>query len=115
MQSLGHWSVKGDPRYEHGQIKFYLENNTDHLLAMQSLDVSVGGEDVSLYFWADVPAGAKAIVVLDLWALEELEFDTPTELGNLEMKLEFRDLNTGSAKTYPVTMPMVNKTPVVVQ
>lgn len=116
LQSLGYWPDREYPKFENGQLRFYVENNTASLLSMNSLDAALGGESVNLYLWADLPAGSRAVVSMDLWALEDLEFTTPSELGDLTMTLEFYDPDNYSAsvREYKVTAPMNSTEPVVV-
>ena len=113
MEYLGHWSEPGAP-YEEGQLRFYLENNTEETLSVTSLAVSIGGEDTELYLWAELPPGTKAVAAMDLW---DLKIETsPTELGDLEMTVEFFNWEdySASSRTYTVTAPMVNPEPLVV-
>lgn len=109
LLDLQHRSDPDLPGYENGWLLFYAENNTDQFLTLNSLDVTVGGEAVELFFWCDLPARSRALVRMDLWPLEELAFDTPTELGDLEMTLEVWDPEAGSSREYTVTRPMASR------
>ena len=99
------------PQYENGWRLFYVENNTDAFLTMNSREVTVGGEAADLFLWCDLPARSKAVVRLELWGLEDLEFTTPSELGDLDMTLEFwnPDDYSGSVTEFSITLPMINK------
>lgn len=113
---LGHQSDPDHPGYEQGRMLFYMENNTEEFLSMYSLDAAIGGEAVDLYLWCDLPAHSRAVVRMDLWPLEDLDFTAPSDLGQLEMTVEFRnpDNDSGSGKTYALTMPMISTEPVVI-
>lgn len=116
MVDLSHRSDPDHPKYENGWRLFYVENNTGEFLTVNSLDVTVGGEAVDLFFWCGLPAQSRAVVRMDLWELEKLDFTTPSELGELSMTVEFWNPEnySGSVKEYPVTMPMVCTDPVVI-
>jgi len=103
------------PKYENGSMLFYVENNTDTCLTMDSLGAAVGGEAVGLWLWCELPAKSRAVVSMELFPLEELEFTAPSELGDLTMTVEFWDAEnySGSVTEFTVTMPMVRETPLV--
>lgn len=116
LQYLGHWMDEDYPGYENGRLRFYVENNTDRFLTMNSLTVTLDGEAVDLFLWADLPAGSKAVVEMELWGLEGMEFDSPRELEDLDMTVEFWSPEdySGSVKEYNLSMPMVREVPLVV-
>ena len=53
---------------------------------------------------------------MDLWGLEKLDFDTPSELGDLEMTMEFWDPEdySGSVIVEKITRPMASRETVVI-
>lgn len=103
------------PGYENGWLLFYMENNTGELLTVSSLGSSAGGQAVDLFLWSNLPAHSKAVVRVDLLALEKLTFTTPSELGDLEMTLEFRNPdNSGTVREYTITRPMASRETVVI-
>lgn len=116
MVDLGYWSDPEYPGYENGWLLFYVENNTDTFLTMNSLGATVGGREADLFFWTNLPAKSRAVVRLDLWGLEKLEFDTPSELGNLEMTVEFWDPEdySGSILAEKITRSMASREVVVI-
>ena len=103
-------------KYENGWLLFYVENNTDEFLTMNSLDAAVGGEAVDLFLWCDLPPKSRAVVRMDLFGLEKLDFSTPSQLGELEMTVEFwnPDNYSEGVRQYTITMPMINTEPVVI-
>lgn len=115
LESLGHWTDPKYPRYEQGWLLFYLENNTDEFLRISTPEVTLGGERVDLFFWCDLPAHSRTVVRMDLQPLQQWDFTTPSELGELTMTVEFLNPDSASEKNFTVTMPMVNTEPVVIQ
>lgn len=115
MEALGHWSDPERPRYEQGRLLFYLENNTNAFLRISTPEVTLGGEAADLFFWCDLPADSRAVVRMDLQALEKLDFSTPSELGDLCMTVEFLNTESGSEKNFTVSMSMVQKEPVLIR
>lgn len=116
MVDLGCWSDPEYPGYENGWLLFYVENNTDTFLTASSLGATVGGREADLFFWANLPAKSRAVVRMDLWGLEKLDFDTPSELGDLEMTVEFWDPEdySGSVIVEKITRPMASRETVVI-
>lgn len=116
LEALGSYSDPDYPKFENGWLLFYVENNTEEFLSMNSLDVTVGGREADLFFWCDLPAHSRAVVRLDLWGLRELEFETPSQLGDLGMTVEFwnQEDYDDITREYSITMPMVNTDPVVI-
>lgn len=110
MSYLGYAYDWEDPRFENGQLKFYVENDTDDYLCMNSLEMTIGGESVDLYLWTNLPAHSRTVVGMHLYALEELNWDTPSELGELAMTVEFWDPENYSAfhAEYAVTVPLTD-------
>ena len=116
LKALGTHADPDDPKFENGWMLFYAENNTDEFLSMNSLDVTVGGREADLYLWSNLPAKSRAVVRLDLWGLRDLDFETPSQLGDLDMTVEFWNReNDDFSREYSITMPMVNTDPVVIQ
>ena len=111
MEALGYAPDPDHPRFENGSLKFYLENRSDVFLTLSTLEASVGEKPVDLYLGADLPAHSRAVVRLDLWGLEALEFSTPSELEELTMTLELWDLYdySGSVQQFEVTTPLVRQ------
>ncbi|MBP3685255.1 MAG: hypothetical protein J6J12_09905 [Oscillospiraceae bacterium] len=115
MEALGYFPEPDDLKYENGCLLFYVENNTDAFLSMNSLETAIGGEKADLFLWADLPAHSRSVIRMDLWALEDWKITSPTELGDLTMTVEFWDAEnySGSVTEFTVTMPMVRETPLV--
>lgn len=110
MSCLGYAYDREDPKFENGQLKFYIENDTDNSLCMNSLEMTIGGDPVDLYLWTNLPAHSRTVVGMDLYALEELDWDTPSELEELAMTVEFWDPENYSASIveYAVTVPLTD-------
>lgn len=115
LESLGHWTDPKSPRYEQGRLLFYVENNTEDFLRVSTPEVTLGGERVDLFFWCDLPAKSRTVVRMDLQPLELLEFDTPSELGDLTMTVEFWNPHSAEEQNFTVTMPITHSEPVVIQ
>ena len=113
MEALGYWPNTEDLKYEKGYLLFYIENHTDSFLYMDSVETAIGGKPVALYLWTQLPAHSKAMARMELWALEDWEITRPSELGDLQMTLEFLDPEDyeNSRKVFNVTMPMVREEP----
>ena len=116
LETLGYWPDTQTLKYEDGYLLFYVENNTDSFLYMDSVETVIGGKPAALFLWSGLPAHSRAVVKMELWALEEWKITTPSELGNLEMTLEFWDPENyeASIREYRVTMPMVREEPLVI-
>lgn len=103
-------------KYENGWLLFYVENNTDQFLTMNSLYTTLGGEAVDLFLWCGLPPKSRAVVRMDLVGLEKPDFTTQKEPGNLEMTLQFWDPkdSSSSVKEYTLTISMANTEPAVI-
>lgn len=113
MESLGYFPNEAHPEYENGRHLFYIENKTDSFLSADSLEVTLDGEEVNLYLWANLPPHSRTVARMDLWGLETIE--QPSELGNLTVKIEFWDPDnyTETQKEFTLTLPMNRTEPVV--
>lgn len=115
LMDLGNWPDPGFS-FEQGHRLFYVENNTDEFLFMNSLEIRVGEKIVDLFLWAGIPAHSRAVVRMELLGLEALDVTTPSELEDLHMTVEFRspENDSGSVREYVLTTPMTLTEPVVI-
>ena len=116
LKQLGYRSHEVFPKFEDGYLVFYVENNTDDFLYLNSLETAIGETPVNLFLYADLPAHSRSVVRMDLLGLDALEFSTPSELEDLTMTVEFwSPENYGdSVREYVLTMPMTLTEPVVI-
>lgn len=108
LSSLGYKADSYSPKYENGCLRFYVENDTDSFLSMNSLETTVGGQATDLYLWADLPPHSRGVARMYLHALEELEWDQPSQLGELSTTVVFWDPEeeSSSQQKYRFTMPL---------
>lgn len=114
LKRLGYRPHKDYPKFENGHLLFYVENNTDTFLSMNSMETTLGETPVDLFLWAGLPPRSRGVVRLELAGLEGLDFTAPSELEDLHMIVEFWNPEDGSSREYPLTVPMTSREPVVI-
>jgi len=77
-----------------GYLRFFLENGTDQYVDCYTLDAFVNGESIPLSLWCDLPPHTRAIKDMYLYDLEELGLQTPEDVKDMTMSLEFCDHET---------------------
>lgn len=77
-----------------GHLRFFLENETDQYVDCYTLDTFVNGENVFLTLWCELPPHTRAIEDMYLYDLEELNIQTPEDVKDMTMSLEFCDHET---------------------
>ena len=86
------YSLPEEPCY--GNLKLYLENNTDDSLGIYTLESQVNGEDGDVYLWADLPAHTRSVVRLYLYDLENLKITSWDQLETVTLTLEIGNWDT---------------------
>ena len=113
MEALGYFPDGRDGEYRSGRHLFYMENNTDRFLSADAYEITLEGEPVNLYLWANLPPKSRTVAAMDLWGLEEVR--QPSALGDVTMTVEFWDMEDYDfRKESTVTFPMTRTTPLII-
>ncbi len=89
-----------------GELVFYVENNTDRSVNLNSENVSINGFMSDASFWVDLCPNTKAVDGMYLYDLEGLNLESIDDISEVEFSLRIIDKDTWDDidKTDPITL-----------